>query len=84
MFGSPAAGGAARGQFYMVCLQPLLVHVFHASQSLMARVALAYCGVAVIPSLVVGLLAGRLSSRSIILLGMGLKASRVLSCVPRQ
>jgi uncharacterized membrane protein len=60
-------------QFYMVCLQPVLVHYFDASQSFMANVALAYCGVAVIPPLIIALIANRLSSRSIVIIGLWLK-----------
>jgi hypothetical protein len=57
----------------MVCLQPVLVHYFGASQSFMANVALAYCGVAVIPPLIIALIANRLSSRSIVIIGLWLK-----------
>ena len=57
------------GGFYMVTMQPLLVHTYSFDQTLMSHIQLLYCGLAVIPPLVMYALSRRLSSRTIMIGG---------------
>eukprot|EP00048_Salpingoeca_helianthica_P020129 m.4969 g.4969 ORF g.4969 m.4969 type:complete len:212 (-) comp4420_c0_seq1:702-1337(-) len=68
---------------YFVTLQPLLVHHFEFGQADMARVTLFYCGLAIIPPLVMAGLANRISSRTMMVWGGFLKfGGMVLYAVP--
>jgi hypothetical protein len=59
--------------FYMATFQPILVNVFNYDQAQLSEVAMVYCALALIPPLIVSIIAKKYSSRSIALAGLVFK-----------
>jgi hypothetical protein len=56
--------------FYMATFQPILVNVYNYDQAQLAEIAFIYCGLAVVPPLIVSIVAKRYTPRSITFFGL--------------